>query len=126
MSLASVTMTISCQQSTCSTMQHPQLALILQTVKDYLKVFYQERLQAVILYGSQARGDSHADSDIDVLVVLDQVTNPYLEIDKTGDFIAHLCLENDIVISRHFISAEKFASSKNPFLSNIKKEGVII
>jgi uncharacterized protein len=100
--------------------------LILQTVKDYLKVFYQERLQAVILYGSQARGDSHADSDIDVLVVLDQVTNPYSEIDKTGDFIAHLCLENDIVISRHFISAEKFASGKNPFLSNIKKEGVII
>jgi len=107
-------------------MQHPQLASILKAVKDYLKTLYPDRLESIILYGSQARLDSHCDSDIDILVVLDKLTNPYLEIDKTGDFIAHLCLEYDVVISRHFISAEKFISSQTPFLSNIRKEGIVI
>lgn len=107
-------------------MQHPQLDAILTAVKDYLKTLYPDRLQSIILYGSQARADSRVDSDIDILVVLDKLTNPYLEIDKTGDFIAHLCLEYDVVISRHFISVEKFISSQNPFLSNIKKEGVMV
>ena len=107
-------------------MQHPKLDAILNALKDYLKILYPDRLQSIILYGSQARSDSHFDSDIDILVVLDKLTNPYLEIDKTGDFIAHLCLEHDVVISRHFISAEKFISSQNPFLSNIRKEGVMI
>jgi uncharacterized protein len=107
-------------------MKHQNLDAILNTVKDYLKTLYSDRLQSIILYGSQARADSRIDSDIDILVVLDKLISPYLEIDKTGDFIAHLCLEYDVVISRHFISAEKFISSQTPFLSNIRKEGIVI
>ncbi|TVQ26152.1 MAG: nucleotidyltransferase domain-containing protein [Leptolyngbya sp. DLM2.Bin15] len=109
-------------------MKHPKLDVILNAVKDYLKILYSDRLQNIILYGSQARADSHLDSDIDIdiLVVLDNLTNPYLEIDKTGDFIAHLCLEYDIVISRHFISSDKFTSGQNPFLENIRNEGIVL
>lgn len=107
-------------------MKHPQLEQILTTVKGYLTNLYQDRLQAMILYGSQARGDSHDASDIDILVVLDEMTSPYLEIDKTGDFIADLSLKHGIVVSRHFISTEKFHSDNNPFLSNIRKEGILV
>ncbi|NEZ56260.1 nucleotidyltransferase domain-containing protein [Adonisia turfae] len=107
-------------------MKHPDLALILEKVKQFLSNLYQERLQSIILYGSQAREDSRSDSDIDLLVVLNEQVNPYQEIDRTSQFIAHLCLEFDVVISRHFISVEKFHTENNPFLSNIKKEGMTV
>lgn len=107
-------------------MQHPELTVILQKVKQFLVSLYQERLQDVVLYGSQARQDSQLDSDIDLLVVLDALTSPYQEIDKTSQFIADLCLEFDVVISRHFISTEKYQTGNTPFLTNVKKEGILV
>lgn len=107
-------------------MKHPELALILEKVKQFLSSLYQEELQSLILFGSQARGDSRSDSDIDLLVVLNAPVNPYEEIDRTSQFIANLCLEFDVVISRHFISAEQFQAKNTPFLSNITKEGVAV
>ncbi|MFG6096716.1 nucleotidyltransferase domain-containing protein [Leptothoe sp. ISB3NOV94-8A] len=107
-------------------MKHPELALILENVKRYLYDLYQEQLQNIILYGSQAREDSQLDSDIDLLVVLNTPVNPYQEIDRTSQFIAQLCLEFDVVISRNFISMEKFQSADNPFLSNVRREGVVV
>lgn len=105
-------------------MKHPNLQKILEIIKDYLTSQYQDQLKAIILYGSQAREDSHEFSDIDLLIVLDGAINPYQEIDRTSDFIAQISLEHDIVISRHFISQQKFQSYDNPFLHNIKQEGI--
>ncbi|MEO0397550.1 MAG: nucleotidyltransferase domain-containing protein [Cyanobacteria bacterium P01_A01_bin.137] len=107
-------------------MQHPELTVILQKVKQFLVSLYQERLQDLVLYGSQARQDSQPGSDIDLLVVLDALTSPYQEIDKTSQFIADLCLEFDVVISRHFISTEKYQTGNTPFLANVKKEGILV
>ncbi|MBE9078404.1 nucleotidyltransferase domain-containing protein [Romeria aff. gracilis LEGE 07310] len=105
-------------------MQHPQLKSILQAVKDHLSSYYRERLKALILYGSQAREESHEFSDIDILVVLKGSINPYQEIDNTSQFIAQISLEHDVLISRHFVSFDKFDSSDTPFLHNVKAEGV--
>ncbi|MEM9264273.1 MAG: nucleotidyltransferase domain-containing protein [Cyanobacteria bacterium P01_F01_bin.13] len=107
-------------------MKHPELATILEKVKQFLDDLYQENLQNIMLYGSQARGDSRIDSDIDLLIVLKTPVNPYQEIDRTSQFIANLCLDFDVVISRHFISIDKFQSADNPFLSNVKREGMIV
>jgi predicted nucleotidyltransferase len=107
-------------------MNRPQLQIILQKVKQSLRKFYQDKLEKIILYGSQARGDATEYSDIDILVVLKSTINPYDEIDKTSEIIADLCLEHDVVISRHFISSEKFESQNTPFIYNVKKEGIMI
>ncbi|MEQ9232801.1 nucleotidyltransferase domain-containing protein [Coleofasciculus sp. E2-BRE-01] len=48
----------------------PQVTNILQELKSYLEKVYQQQLEKIILYGSQARGDAEPDSDIDVLIVL--------------------------------------------------------
>ncbi|WP_241537563.1 nucleotidyltransferase domain-containing protein [Cyanobacterium aponinum] len=87
---------------------------------------YQEQLDKIILYGSQARKDALIDSDIDILVVLKANINPYQEIDRTGDIIAQISLNYDVVLSRHFVSLEQFNYGHNPFLQNVKKEGIVI
>ena len=107
-------------------MKHTQRNAILKSVKQYLQALYSEQLKAVMLYGSQAREEAHEFSDIDILVVLDAPVNPYREIDRTSEFIAQLCLDNDVVISRHFISSDKFQNANNPFLQNIRKEGILV
>ncbi len=107
-------------------MKHPQLEQILAKLKQYFLSLYREQLEAIVLYGSQAREDARQTSDIDILVILKSKINPYQEIDKTSQFIAQICLEYDVVISRHFVSLDKFKTANNPFLHNVRKEGIMI
>ena len=46
-------------------MRHPQLDEILGKLRSYLEQNYGDRLERIVLYGSQARGDATLDSDID-------------------------------------------------------------
>ena len=61
-----------------------------------------------------------------ITVVLNAAVNPYREIDKTSQFIAQLCLDYDVLISRHFISVDRFNTGQTPFLKNVKDEGVTV
>ena len=63
-------------------------------------------------------------SQIDVLVVLNQAFNYREEIERTSQFIADLSLEYDTVISRSFISTQRFQDENSPFLLNVRREGV--
>jgi len=49
---------------------HGTLDAILAELRSRFEALYGVRLIHMVLYGSPARGDAHADSDIDVLVVL--------------------------------------------------------
>jgi predicted nucleotidyltransferase len=48
----------------------------LTSFKKILAARYGERLKSLYLFGSRARGDHRPDSDADVAVFLDQVTDP--------------------------------------------------
>ena len=43
-------------------MKNLQLEVILREIKDYLHLLYQNKLQKIVLYGSQAREDGREDS----------------------------------------------------------------
>lgn len=58
----------------------PILQAILQHLKQDLSTLYGDHLKSITLFGSQARGDHTSDSDIDVLIVLQSMTNPGEEI----------------------------------------------
>ena len=88
------------------------------------KVIYAERLAHMMLFGSQARGDSEAGSDIDVLVVFRGTVNPGREIARTGETTAALSLNHDAVISCTFISEERYDTERSPLLLNVRREGV--
>jgi predicted nucleotidyltransferase len=85
-----------------------------------------DQLQAVILYGSQARGQARSGSDIDVLVVVRDDSDYADLIRRTSEVVAALSLQYDVVISRAFVSSERFEHEQTPFLLNVRREGVPI
>jgi predicted nucleotidyltransferase len=100
--------------------------ILLELKKGLVKI-YGNQLKAVYLFGSFARGEGRLpDSDIDVMIVLNGEFN-YREVQKRSiDFVASLCLENDVVITRKFASANEYAESKMPLFLNIRNDAVAI
>jgi len=95
-------------------------------LRSHFEQIYDSRLVTMVLYGSQARGDAHPDSDIDVLVVLKAPVQAGIEIDRTLQIVADLSLQNDEVISCLFMDEQRFTHYNGPLLRNIRKEGIAL
>jgi hypothetical protein len=52
---------------------------VAEAVAGELRGLYGDHLVGVMLYGSDARGDAHPDSDVDLAVILDQMESPWEE-----------------------------------------------
>ncbi len=61
------------------------LRKLLNEVKQGLKRLYGDRLRGVYLFGSYARGEADAESDVDVLILLDEVTHYFGETERTSE-----------------------------------------
>lgn len=57
-----------------------------------------ESFHAAILYGSRARGDNRDDSDVDILVIVDDDEDLGSVIDRSVDALYRFQLEHDLVI----------------------------
>ncbi len=99
---------------------------VLLEVKQVLTELYKDQLKKVILYGSYARGEQQQDSDIDLAIILKGNIRPFKEIDRIIDQIYDIELNYNVLISVHPIPEKKFKNKKNPFLLNVKEEGVLI
>jgi len=77
----------------------PEIAALLVELKRRLKRRFGERLVALYLFGSRARGDHEPDSDVDVAVVLDQkMPRPYRAKCQLLDDTYELMLETGYYI----------------------------
>ena len=56
--------------------------------------------QQIILFGSQARGEAGPDSDLDLLVIKDEVTSPRAEAARIYRALAGLSTPVDVVVAR--------------------------
>lgn len=99
---------------------------ILSTLVSQLSQHYQERLDQVVLFGSHARGEATSDSDIDILVVLEEPVDASVELRQTSQLIAQLCLDNNVLISRLFLSRSRYEAEHSPLLKNIRREGIVL
>lgn len=100
------------------------LPAILQAVRRELTRALGDRLDTIVLFGSRARGEARPDSDIDVLVVVRGEFDYADLLHRTSPGLAALSLQNDVVISRVFISREQYDQTRTPFLLNVRREGV--
>jgi predicted nucleotidyltransferase len=105
-------------------MRHPHTNEIMYALRDRLLDTYGDRLIAIILFGSQARGDATPDSDFDVSVVLKDPVDAGKEIERTGHFLSQLCLEYNVVICNLFFSVTRFENEQTMILRNITQEGI--
>ncbi len=108
------------------TNQGAEVSGVVADLRASLESLYGERLERVVLFGSHARGDATPESDVDVLVVLEGDVSPVLEIHRTGAMVADLSLRHGIDVSVAFISAERFAAERSPFVLNVRREGVAV
>jgi len=97
---------------------------LLKELKDGLVRIYGDRLNGLYLYGSYARGDAQVDSDVDVMIVLNDYESYGKEIDQTGNLVSALSLEYGISISRVIVKETQWLNSDTPLLRNIRADGI--
>lgn len=99
---------------------------LLIELRSRLAAIYGPRLRKIVLFGSVARGDERADSDIDILVVLDDFEDLWVEMERTGEVMADLALKYDRVPVVIPIREDELEEGKTPFLLNVRKEGITL
>lgn len=102
---------------------------ILDRYVDSIKEIYGTHLTKVILYGSYARGDYNANSDIDIMILLDISDLEAKEYQKQlFDATYDYSVDNDIEINPLVHSEELFLKwiDAYPFFNNIKNDGVVL
>jgi predicted nucleotidyltransferase len=106
-----------------------QLGNILIDVVNETKNLFGAKLNAVILYGSYARGDYDGESDIDILIIADIPQDECWHYNtRLITLISQLELDNDIVISTHVVERAMFErfQTASPFYRNVTREGIKI
>jgi predicted nucleotidyltransferase len=103
-----------------------QMEAILRALRSEMARVLGDRLEQILLFGSQARGEARPDSDIDILVVVREDYDYADLIRRTSPIIAALSLRYDVVISRAFVSRERYEREQSPFLLNVRREGIAI
>lgn len=101
-----------------------RLEALLGQLRDRLATLYGDRLERLVLFGSQAREESDDQSDIDVLVVLRGDVSPCVEIARTEDIVAALSLAHDAVVSCAFVSSDEFGTGGSPLMLSVRRDGV--
>ena len=106
-----------------------KLREILQEMGELLKSVYGNRLKAVILYGSAARGTQTEDSDIDVMILVDGTDEQLREYnERLSDISTELALKYVKVFSIIDVKYQEYQEWKtvSPFYKNVDREGAVV
>ena len=86
---------------------------------------YPERIFQAILFGSKSRGDSHPESDIDVLLIADQ--DEWRFQHAISDIASDVSLEYSVLIGPRVISQARWAKMTQEHFGlceNVEREGI--
>lgn len=97
---------------------------LLTDFKREVQQLYQNRLADIYLFGSYARGEATEESDVDLLVVLnDETISPFNEIGVMGDVAFKLEMDYDALIQLVPTTKRRFEALDSPLYHAIKREG---
>jgi predicted nucleotidyltransferase len=97
----------------------------LSDAKRALSDLYGDRLEKVIVYGSQARGEARPDSDVDLMVVLRGSVDPDAEARRTSRLVLRIAGEHGVALSPLHLSTEEFQGER-PLPRVARREGVVL
>lgn len=97
---------------------------LMKELKEGLVQIYGDKLKAVYLYGSYARGDYRQGSDVDVMILLKDYSDYWKEYMRSSDYVSDISLKYDITVSSLLMKEIQWKESDMPVLRNIRREGV--
>lgn len=90
---------------------------ILKRFRAALDALYGDRIERVVLYGSRARGDHRPDSDYDIAVFLNDLTDRWVELDRLADLRHRLLCETGA-----FFDAKPYSAGSYGDLTSLMTE----
>jgi uncharacterized protein len=101
-----------------------QIRELMKELKEGLQSIYADKLKAVYLYGSYARGDYRQGSDVDVMVLLKDYRDYWKEYMRSNDYVSDISLKYDVTVSYILIKEIQWKEADKPILRNIRRDGV--
>lgn len=98
-------------------------------MSELLHQVYGNRLKAVILYGSVARGTQEKDSDVDIMVLVDATDTELKKYDeRLSDVSTEMALKYFMVFSIIDVRYQEYMDWRevSPFYKNVDKEGIVL
>ena len=87
-----------------------------------LRSLYGPRLRRVALFGSWARGEATPESDIDLLVVLEEMVSPWEELRAMEPILWRYSLEYDTVLTAVPVTEHELEDPRSPALQRARDE----
>jgi predicted nucleotidyltransferase len=97
---------------------------LMMRIRAQLESAYGARLKSVVLYGSVARGEDREDSDIDILVLLDRVSDYAGDLRISIGALYPLARELGRRISAKPVPEQEYESKDCPLFRHAHREGV--
>jgi predicted nucleotidyltransferase len=91
-----------------------------------LAVAYGDRLRQVVLFGSWARGGAHEESDVDLVVVLDDVGDRASERDRIVDALFDLEADSGRAIEAFPVAEADVQQRRRPLVRAALDEGLLV
>jgi len=116
----------------CLAMNQRAIALLPERDRRAVEAFvervwqaHSDRVQQIILYGSKARGDSHAHSDIDLLLIVSEEDWRFRH--AISGIAADVSLAFDVLIGPRVIGRERWANLRRhrfTLCENVEADGI--
>ncbi|MBI5301670.1 MAG: nucleotidyltransferase domain-containing protein [Chloroflexi bacterium] len=102
------------------------MAQVLRECRIALANYYGTQFKGLVLYGSVARRQADPTSDIDLLVLLSQPFDFFLELRRIVDLLYPIQLESEQLISAKPAPVDEFENGALQLYRNAKREGVAV
>ena len=88
-----------------------------------LEEIYGVRLERVVLFGSRARGEAHAESDYDVAVFLHDMTDRAQEMNRLTDLATNILYDDGGLVHAMPYRAGSY-NERTPLMNEIRAAGI--
>jgi predicted nucleotidyltransferase len=98
---------------------------VLRRYKAALDALYGDQLDRVVLFGSRARGDAHAESDYDVAVFLKSLPDRWTELHRLADLRTEFLADTGEFFDSKPYAAKAY-EDRTPLMREIRRDGIAL